>query len=96
MAFDARPGRPGVPGGNRGRPADDDARADRKSRIDCVADDAGRVVEIDVHAIGAGFVDRLPEPGRPIVDRGVVAEDIEALRNLLRSTGDPDTPALVC
>jgi hypothetical protein len=41
--------RPGVPGGDRSGAADDHAGPDREARRDRIADDAGRVGEIDVH-----------------------------------------------
>ncbi len=54
-------------------------RADREPRIDRIADDAGRVVEIYLHAFGAGLVDHLPESGRLVVDRRVVAGGLSIL-----------------
>ena len=57
-----------------------------------IADDAGRVVEIDVHAIGAGVADRVSEPGRLVVDRRIVPEDLQTLCDLVLSPGDPDCP----
>src|SRR5271165_4235513 len=92
VAFDARSCRPGVPGRDRGCAADDHAGADREAWIDRIADDAGGVVEIDVDALATGLVDRLAEARRLVIDRRVVAEDVETLAELVWPSGDPDRP----
>ena len=74
MAFDPRPGRP-EGARRRSTRCREPPRAPRPEAATAlrVADDAGRVVKIDVHASGASFVDRLPEARGLVVESRIIA-----------------------
>ena len=79
MALDARAQRRRVPARDGGRAADHDARANREMVQHRVADAAGGVVEIDVHAVrGRPRPARRRSSCRLVVDRRVVAERLAA------------------
>src|SRR4051812_4969326 len=58
VALEPWSGRPRVPAWDRSRTANHDARAERELRMDGVADRAGGVVEIHIHAIRRGMFER--------------------------------------
>src|SRR5690606_20137589 len=73
-ALDAQAAGWGIPLGDRGGAAYDDARPDRQVRQDGVRNGAGRVVEVHINAVGTGVLQGQVDVFSFVVDGVVVAE----------------------
>src|SRR5215203_7289363 len=97
MSLDPRSDGPRIPRCDRGRTADHDPRPGGEGPQHRIADPPGRVVEIDIDATATGVRQCGLEVLRLVVDRGVVAEGVNAQPGLgfAASNADVRQPAIL-